>query len=329
MMQSPFPTYQELPQHEGSLYPDAWGVFGAEDRLGTLNQLTPERVLEAKHSIRTGRVINLNLSLNFFTPALISHRGLVQHEIFGLNEFHRDERLDSFFTQASTQIDSLRHFAHPDRGFYNGVSGEILDTEHGDLSMHEVAEHGITGRGILIDVARYRESIGRPITTMSDEQLTVEDLENTLAHQGTTLQPGDILLLRTGWIADYRKGLHTPGSPVLSAGLAQSEEIAAWLWNNQPAMIAADNLAVEAWPANRVNLPTIAEQEGRMEPSSHTGMLHRLLIGLLGFTLGELWDLDELAEHCAVSGHYDVFLTAEPLNLVGGAGSPANALAIV
>lgn len=329
MEKSPFPKYQQLPQREGSLYPDAWGVFGADDQLGTLNHLNPERVLHAKKSIRTGQVVNLNLPLNFFNPALISHRGLVQHDMFGLNEFHRDEKLDSFFTQASTQIDSLRHFAHPDRGFYNGFSGEILTPEHGELSIHNVAERGIIGRGVVVDIARFRESVGRPIVHMSDEQITVEDLEGTLAFQNTSLLPGDILLLRTGWLTAYRAGLHTPGSPVFSAGLAQSEDVARWLWDSQVSLVAADNLAVEAWPANRVNLPTIAEQEGRMEPSSHTGMLHRLLIGLLGFTLGELWDLDELAQMCLMRGHYDVFLTAEPLNLVGGAGSTANALAIV
>jgi len=329
MVQSPFPAYSQLTRREGSLYPDAWGVFGDDDRIGTLNHLSRESVIAAKDSMRTGRVINLNLPLDFFNPALIPHRGLVAHDIFGLNEFHRDERLDNFFTQASTQIDGLRHFAHPDLGFYNNVSGELLDAEHSDLGIHEVAQRGISGRGILLDVARYREHVGRPIAPMSNEQITVADLDGALAHQKTSLKEGDILLLRTGWIAAYRQGMHTSGEPVLSAGLAQNEEIAAWLWDSKIAVIAADNLAVEAWPAHRENLPTIAERQGTLEHSSHTGMLHRLLIPLLGFTLGELWDLDELADACHSSGHYDFFLTAEPLNLVGGVASTANALAII
>jgi hypothetical protein len=60
----------------------------------------------------------------------------------------------------------------------------------------------------------------------------------------------------------------------------------------------------------------------------HSGMLHRPLIALLGMAMGELWKLDELAAHCARDGHWDFFLTCEPLNLVGGVGSPPNAIAI-
>ena len=66
-----------------------------------------------------------------------------------------------------------------------------------------------------------------------------------------------------------------------------------------------------------------------MPTSSHSGMLHRILIPLLGLTIGELWALDELAAACRRRGRYDVFITAQPLNLLGGVGSPANALAIL
>jgi hypothetical protein len=58
-------------------------------------------------------------------------------------------------------------------------------------------------------------------------------------------------------------------------------------------------------------------------------MLHRILIPLLGMTIGELWDLDELARACRSRGAFDFLVTAEPLNLPGGVGSPANALAIL
>jgi hypothetical protein len=72
----------------------------------------------------------------------------------------------------------------------------------------------------------------------------------------------------------------------------------------------------------------LAEEQGRLARSTHTGMLHRILIPLLGIYIGELWDLDELAQFCADTRRYDAFLTAEPLNIPGGVGSPANAIAI-
>jgi hypothetical protein len=57
-------------------------------------------------------------------------------------------------------------------------------------------------------------------------------------------------------------------------------------------------------------------------------MMHRPLIALLGLLLGECWKLDELAAACAADGKYEFLLTAKPLNLIGGVGSPANALAV-
>jgi kynurenine formamidase len=62
--------------------------------------------------------------------------------------------------------------------------------------------------------------------------------------------------------------------------------------------------------------------------SSVDTFLHFRLIGLLGIAIGELFDLDALADNCARDGVYEGLFTAAPLNKVGGSGSPANALAI-
>ena len=61
----------------------------------------------------------------------------------------------------------------------------------------------------------------------------------------------------------------------------------------------------------------------------HAGLMHPTLIALLGLCLGELWDLEALAEDCARTGVYECFLSCKPLNVTGGVGSPANAMAIV
>jgi kynurenine formamidase len=323
-----FPTYRELAERPGRLRGTAWGVFGDDDQIGTLNHLTPERVRAALACARRGIPVNLNLPLDAFDPPLIPHRGSIDHHIFGLNEFHRDERVDNLFTQASTQIDGLRHFAHPDHGFYNGIRGDKVIAGTRDLGIQHVAERGIVGRGVLADVARYRAERGTPIDQNSAEQIDVADIVGALRQQRTTVNPGDILLVRFGWLEHIRRAGVPRTSPLVSPGLAQREETAAWLWDSQLAMIAADNIALEAWPATGSPLTTRAEEAGTLETSSHTGMLHRLLIPLLGLAIGELWDLDRLAASCHATGHYDFLLIAEPLNLPGGVGSPANALAI-
>jgi kynurenine formamidase len=323
-----FPTFADLasnPRRPGT----AWGVFGEDDELGTLNHLTPERVLAGLGCVRSGTVISLNLSLTQFDPAIIAHRGLPTQEVFGLNEFHRDDRIDNFFPQASTQLDGLRHFGHPDFGFYNGADPASLVAGTPELGIQNVARRGIAGRGVLIDVGAYREFLGRPIDQDSNEQVPVSELDGALAWQGTEVLPGDVLLIRFGWLGWVcAPDAARPVSP-RSPGLAQRIETAAWLWDHRVALAAADNIALEAWPTGQSEVVVQAEAEGRMPLSSHTGMLHRVLIPLLGLTIGELWELDPLADACRARGAWDFFVTAEPLAMTGGVGSPANALAIL
>jgi len=322
------PDYEDLLRRPEPVCGTAWGLWGRADQLGTLNHLSPARVLQARASIVLGDVVPLNLPLTEFEPPIIAHRGSIEHTVFSLNEFHRDDRVDSFFPQASTQIDGLRHFGHPDRGFYNDVDPAHLIAGRPELGIQVTAQRGIVGRGLLIDVCAYRDAIDRPIDQTRNEQIPVADLDAALDWQGSTVEAGDILMIRTGWLAHFRNSPRSVG-PLRSPGLRQAEETAAWLWDRHVSVAAADNIALEAWPATESTLMVDAEASGRMPTSSHTGMLHRILIPLLGLTIGELWALDELATRCAARGRYDVFVTAQPLNLLGGVGSPANALAIL
>ena len=109
------------------------------------------------------------------------------------------------------------------------------------------------------------------------------------------------------------------GAAGASPGLVQSHETLAWLWDHRVALIACDNIAVEVTPA---------VSDSPFDPREAGGLMHQELIALLGFALGELWRLTELAEDCARDGTYEFLVVCKPLNLVGGVGSPANAVAI-
>ena len=130
----------------------AWGEFGPDDELGTIGRLTPDRARAGAACVRTGEVFNLDLPMDAMDPPLAAARRTARHTIFGRNAFHRDEHLDDVFPQASSQIDGLRHFGHPDHGFYNGASGERLVPGDPLLGMQHWAEHGIVGRAVLVDV---------------------------------------------------------------------------------------------------------------------------------------------------------------------------------
>jgi hypothetical protein len=103
---------------------------------------------------------------------------------------------------------------------------------------------------------------------------------------------------------------------VVAPGVAHTEAVCEYLWNSHAAAIAADNFAVEVFPAD-------------YDPAAHPfGFLHHVLIGLFGMALGELWWLADLARDCAADGVYEAFLVSAPLNAPGGIGSPASAVAI-
>src|SRR5690606_17146415 len=103
------PTYDELLARTDAPAGSAWGLWGADDQLGTLNLLTPDRVVRAAGLVRTGRRFNLDHPVNAFEPYPSGTRRPAQHHTFANNPYHRDDWVDSFYMQSSSQIDSLRH----------------------------------------------------------------------------------------------------------------------------------------------------------------------------------------------------------------------------
>lgn len=325
-------SYDELLNRTDAPAGSAWGLFGERDDIGTVNFLTPERVVAAARLVRRGAVFNLDLPLDAFQPPLSQHRGSVEHTIFQTNANHRDDRVDNFYLQGSTQIDGLRHFRHWEHGFYDGAADDEIAVGTSRLGVDRWADHGMVGRGVLLDIAAYYEAAGRTIDQMQPQPLSVTDLEATAAHQGVSFEHGDILLLRTGWLcavldqneeerARLQAGLVCPG-------LENSKETLRWLWDQRFSVVAADNVALEAYPPPADSPFVSPDEAAGRDRMAHTGMMHRLLIPLLGLAIGELWNLEELASDCHEDGVWEFLLVAKPLNLVGGVGSPANAVAI-
>jgi hypothetical protein len=325
------PTYRQLCERTDAPRGSAWDVFGPGDQLGTLNLITPEVTRDAAGLVRDGQVFSLDYPLNSFVPSIAGTRPETAHHIFANNPNHRDDWLDSFYLQSTSQIDGLRHIRHPRHGFFGGVPDERIEVGTPDLGIQLIAEKGIATRGVLIDLPPFYENTGRPFTGAERFGITAGDLADAAASQGTTFRPGDVLLVRTGWSGNYlgtddggRTAMRTAGSP----GLLQSEETLEFLWDNRFSMLASDNAGVEMFPVNPDSGWVDPEEPKPERGPVHNGMMHRPLLALFGMPLGECWRLDDLAAACAADGRYDFFLTAKPLSLIGGVGSPPNAMAI-
>ena len=293
-----------------------WGRWGPDDQLGTLNHIQPETILRAAGIVKTGRIVDLGIEIG--RPGVQRVGGIRSNPVHLMNLTPLDLRdnaehmciADDYIMmplQSVTQWDGLGHVGYDDL-LYNGYSSDSITTLQGStkLSIHRVAARGIIGRGVLLDVAGYLGVDRLPIETRIDPAL----LEAVARRQGVMVAAGDILLVRTGWIrhivVDRNVEAYWLGEPGLSL------ECAEWLHQRDIAAIAADNWGVEF-----------------VRPDRAGGMpLHCVLIRDMGMTLGEIFDLEALSQDCARDGIFEFLLTATPLKVVGGVGSPITPLAI-
>ena len=315
-------SYEELRNRTDAPADSAWGLFGPDDNLGTINFITPECITRAARLVKKGAVFNLDCAINAFNPTWTG-RKLAEHTIFSRRPDSRDDFIDSFYLQSTSQIDGLRHVRHPDHGFYDGTPDGDVTPYTPRLGVQAWAESGIVGRGVLLDVARYLEGQGNPLDLTRGDAFPVSVLDDTATAQGVEILSGDILLIRTGWVGHYFNVMtdeeREEFPDILNGpGLVPAYESLAWLWDHQISVLAADNPGVEAIPA----------PPGSPFPAEFGGLMHHDLIALLGFVLGELFALDDLADDCADDGVYEFMVTSKVLNLVGGVGSPPNAVAI-
>src|SRR3954471_9434381 len=179
-----------------------WGRWGADDQRGTVNFITPEKVAAAGKLIRTGKVFDLGIPFGAGGPQpgggrinpvlLMAETGADQERFPG--SFHYADDYVFMPLQSASQWDGLAHVFYDDQ-LYNGFPASDV-TPHGakHLSIENQAK-GLVGRGVLVDVARRRGVEWLE----AGEVITPEELDATLAAQGTELRGGDIVAVRTGW----------------------------------------------------------------------------------------------------------------------------------
>lgn len=314
------PDYDDLPRAARGGR-SAWGLFGPRDSAGLLNLQTPDRIAAAGRLIRSGETYSLNTPTDIPGPPLF-RRGEVRHTVIGsAGHAFFDDRLDNYYPQGSSQWDSLAHIGYDADQFYNGATSDDITAGTRNTIDHW-ARRGIAGRAVLIDIDAALGGAGQGFDPASPRAITATELDAAREAAGVQWQDGDVLLLHTGFLGWYlrqeagvRGAMAEPGA-LRAIGLAHDEEMARYLWNAHVAAVVSDNPSVEVWPADMG------------EDAFPFGFLHRVLIGQFGMALGELWWLDDLARSCRRDGRYEMFLTAAPINVPGGIGSPANALAI-
>ncbi|KAL0095414.1 hypothetical protein F4703DRAFT_1951474 [Phycomyces blakesleeanus] len=316
------PSYDQLPVDPSAPEHSAWGVWGKEDNLGTLNLLTKDKVEKAARLVRRGEVFPLNWKLECPNSGMID-RFAPKHNVKPIFEnLAFDDVYDNFNTQASSQWDGLRHVCHvSSKTFYNNTSpSDITKSTEGRLGIHHMARRGIAGRAVLLDFGRWAVKNAPEFDPFKRYEITVQQLEAVAKSQNVKLEHGDIVLIRTGWTKAYENmveakvdiSLNATSSEELPqcAGIKACEETFSWVWNNHFAALASDNVALEAMPFDPPN------------------SCHSMFLGGWSMPIGELFFLEALAEDSAKDGVYEYFFTSAPLNKFGGVATPPNALCI-
>jgi kynurenine formamidase len=191
---------------------------------------------------------------------------------------------------------------------YNGYDPTLVSSKGALKNDITQAADRVVGRGVLLDLPRAK---GRAWLEPG-EAITPADLDACAASQGVEVGTGDIILVRTGQIAQRRAeggwGDYA-GGPAPGLGL----ECAGWIHEHEIAALATDTWGAEVLPNQTPDV---------FQP------LHIVLIVHMGLLLGEIFDLEDLAVDCADDGRYEFLFSGVPLPITGAVASPVNPVAI-
>lgn len=289
------------PPAESARCPSKWGIG---DERGAANHMKPNSVLSALRVVRTGEVIELGRVLNASAPVSPgrSFKVTTRRTIFlgsnrlGVNE----EVVDTEIGQVGTQLDGFAHITH-DNSLYNCFKLDEIATPTGfsKLGIHNVGT--LITRGVLIDVAGYKG-----VDMLADNyEITANDLEGALQRQNLALQPGDAIVINTGWgrLWGTDNARYMKTNPGIGMGAAE------WLISKDPMLLGADNRMVEVSPNPdpRIFVP-----------------VHQFAITANGVHLLEHMKLDELVAKRA----YEFAFIVQPLKLEGATGSTVAPVAV-
>jgi len=303
-----------------------WGRWGDDDQVGTLNHVHPEDIVAAAGLIRSGAVVSLSIPLDDrgpqhagsgrFNPIhfmsidgrdFMSGPGTAEERDRRRGYLQNADGVLILPLQSGTQWDGLAHVFF-EQQMYNGFSAGQVTSRGAQRNGVSAAADRLVGRGVLLDLPAAR---GVPYLAPG-YAITGEDLDAACEAQGVTVRRGDFVLVRTGALARVRErgawedyaGGDAPGMGLGSVP---------WVSDHEIAGLATDLWDVEVRPAETPDV---------MQP------LHILFIVQLGLWLGEIFDLEVLAERCREEKRHEFFFAAQPLVITGGVGSPINPIAI-
>jgi hypothetical protein len=185
------------------------------------------------------------------------------------------------------------------------------------------SEKGIIGRGVLLDYEAWREEHNHPLKdAFKSGAITLSELKAVAEWEGVEIKFGDILIIRSGYMAQYYKRSRDEIEalskilPPTFLGVEQSEDVLRWIWDNFSA-VAGDQPSFECWRtfSNPFSESSFRSSTDVSTASSQPYMLHEVLLAGWGCPIGELFDLEALSVQCKKNKRYSFFVASEPCNV--------------
>jgi len=289
-----------------------WGRWGPDDQRGTLNYLTPDKVVGAARSVVSGRTVTLSLPINTTagpdTPAPALHYMVIAHDMpigDGEGRFATDFLGIDFHGESQSHVDSLCHVSYRGRLYNDQPVGKVT-TQGGAVHSVDEYRNGVVGRGVMIDIPRLRG-----VEWLEPgEWVTAEEIEAAERAQGVRIEEGDIFVFRTG---QHRRRL------------------ALGPWDNNVVGRAGLHPTALRLLASRRVAAFAADGDGETIPSPVDGVsypMHPLQITAMGLCAFDNLQFEDLAAACEEEGRWIFLFSAGPLRIEGGTGSPVNPIAV-
>jgi kynurenine formamidase len=285
-----------------------WGRWGEDDDRGALNLLTPERVAKAATLVRDG--ITVPCGRRLATVPAVDNPNPALHHMLRAGDVGAQGGLQwsgdfvgvAFHGNSVSHIDALCH-VFVDGQMYNGAPASEVTSVGAGRSSIEVAEDGIVGRGVLLDIPRLR---GADWLEPGDA-IAPDELDAT----GVSVDPGDIVLVHTG--RDRRREALGPWNTYTDGLAGLDGECARWLREKDPSVLGADGVS-DVMPPSNPDQPL---------------PIHKCALAGMGIHLLDNLRLDRLADACAERSRWEFLFVVAPLQIGGGTGSPVNPIAIL
>jgi kynurenine formamidase len=321
----------DVPVSEYKKWPNNWGKWGPDDEVGMLNYCTPQTLIDAAKLIKQGKIIKCSWECAPNSYPLWGARvGIRRYMNWSGKDAAMADKPGMWYsdeiitvgTHSMTHVDPLVHLWYGDKCWNGWPVKDVIFHDKGTIKGNANAYIPKSAmRGVLLDVAKFKG-----VDYLGDKYLiTPKDLDDCAKWAKVKIQPGDAILIRTGFMKHWSDKIIKSGGTLRWSATQDGHPgpggaCIKWVQDNKIGLWGADNIAFEH----------IVPVEPEVNKTYKVGLvpLHVAVLSMLGCPFQELLNLDELSEDCAKDGIYEFFYVWTPLNFWNATGGLISPIAI-